>query len=138
MENETFGQSVKRTAKKVLRIIVISVVLIAIAVFSYLYWGVYERGVMAGKVLRISEKGVVFKTYEGKINLETFGALKGASPIAESFDFSVESNQQELIKELGAVALTGERVNLNYVKRYWRFPWRGDTKYFVTRIERAN
>ena len=45
---------------------------------------------MAGKVLRISEKGVAFKTYEGKINLETFGALKGASPIAESFDFSVE------------------------------------------------
>lgn len=134
---ETFGQQVKRTAKKVLKITIISVVIIAIGVFCYLYWGVYERGVMAGKVLRISEKGVVFKTYEGKINIETFGALRGASPIAEAFDFSVESDEQELIKELEAVALSGERVNLNYIKRYVRFPWRGDSKYFVTKVERA-
>ena len=137
METESFGQQVKRTAKKVLKITIISVLLIGLAVLSYMYWGVYEKGVMAGKVLRISEKGVMFKTYEGKINLETFGALKGTSPIAESFDFSVEGDQTELIKELEVVALSGERVNLNYIKRYVRFPWRGDTKYFVTRIERA-
>jgi hypothetical protein len=137
METESFGQQVKRTAKKVMKITIISVLLVGIAILSYMYWGVYERGVMAGKVLRISEKGVMFKTYEGKINLETFGALKGTSPIAESFDFSVEGSQKELIKELEVVALSGERVNLNYIKRYVRFPWRGDTKYFVTKIERA-
>jgi hypothetical protein len=137
MEHESFGQQIKRTTKKVLKITIIVIVLVGIAVLSYMYWGVYERGVMAGKVLRISEKGVMFKTYEGKINLETFGALKGANPIAESFDFSVESNQKELIKELEVVALSGERVNLNYIKRYVKFPWRGDTKYFVTKIERA-
>jgi hypothetical protein len=137
MEHETFGQQVKRTTKKVLKITIITVVLIGVAVLSYMYWGVYEKGVMAGKVLRISEKGVMFKTYEGKINLETFGALKGTSPIAESFDFSVEGDEKELIKQLEIVALSGERVNLNYIKRYVRFPWRGDTKYFVTRIERA-
>lgn len=137
MEHESFGQQVKRTAKKVLKITIIAIVLVGIAVFSYMYWGVYEKGVMAGKVLRISEKGVMFKTFEGKINLETFGALKGTSPIAESFDFSVESDEKELIKQLEVVALSGERVNLNYIKRYVRFPWRGDTKYFVTKIERA-
>jgi hypothetical protein len=137
MEHESFGQQVKRTTKKVLKITLIVIVLVGIAVLSYMYWGVYERGVMAGKVLRISEKGVLFKTYEGKINLETFGALKGVNPIAESFDFSVESDEEELIKELEVVALSGERVNLSYIKRYVRFPWRGDTKYFVTKIERA-
>jgi hypothetical protein len=137
MEHESIGQQVKRTAKKVLKITVISVVLVGIAVLSFMYWGVYDSGVMAGKVLRISEKGVLFKTYEGKINLETFGALKGASPIAESFDFSVETDQKELIKELEVVALSGERVNLRFIKRYVSFPWRGDTKYFVTKIERA-
>ena len=93
---------------------------------------------MAGKILRISEKGVVFKTYEGKINLETFGALKGTSPIAESFDFSVEKSEKELIKELEQVALSGERVNLYFVKRYVSFPWRGETKYFATRVERLS
>lgn len=133
---ETFGEKVKRKTKKVIRIIIIVVLLGGLITFSFLYWGTYEDGVMAGKILRISEKGVMFKTYEGKINLETFGALKGTSPIAESFDFSVEKSDKDLIKELQTVALSGERVNLYFVKRYARFPWRGDTKYFATRIER--
>ena len=137
MEYESLGQRVKRTTKKVFRILLISIIVVGVIVLSYLYWGVYEEGVMAGKVLRISEKGVMFKTYEGKINLETFGALKGVSPVAESFDFSVESNNKELIRELEAVALSGERVNLVYVKRYMRFPWRGDTKYFATAVTRT-
>ena len=136
MENQTFGQRVKRTTKKVVKIILILAVVIGVVVFSFFYWGTYESGVMAGRVLRISQKGVIFKTYEGKINLETFGALKGASPIAESFDFSVEKSDTELIKELEGVALTGERVNLFFVKRYTTFPWRGETKYFATKIER--
>lgn len=136
METQGFGERVKRTSKRIMKIILISLLIIGAAVFSFMYWATYESGVMAGKVLRISEKGVAFKTYEGKINLETFGALKGVSPIAESFDFSVEKSEKELIKELEQVALSGERVNLYFVKRYAAFPWRGDTKYFATRIER--
>jgi len=137
METQTFGAKVKRTGRKVLRILLITLIVILVIGFSFLYWGTYEDGVMAGKVLRISEKGMMFKTYEGKINLETFGALRDASPIAESFDFSVEKNDDALITELKEVALTGERVNLYFVKRYMTFPWRGDTKYFATRVERV-
>jgi hypothetical protein len=137
MENETVGHKIARKSKKVFKIILLLIVLIGAAVFSFLYWGTYEEGVMAGKVLRVSQKGVIFKTYEGKINLETFGALKGASPIAESFDFSIEKSDQDLIKELESVSLSGERVNLHFKKRYTTFPWRGDTKYFATRIERV-
>ena len=77
------------------------------------------------KVIRISEKGLIFKTYEGKLNLETFGALKGTSPIAESFDFSVEKSEEEIVKTLQEAALSGERVNLYFKKRYAQFPWRG-------------
>lgn len=136
METQNFGQRVKRTTKKIVRFILIAIVLVLIVGFSFVYWGTFEDGVMAGKILRVSEKGVIFKTYEGKINLETFGALKDASPIAESFDFSIESENQALIKELETVALSGERVNLYFVKRYMAFPWRGETRYFATRIER--
>ena len=135
MENETFLQKTKRKTIRFIKIVVFSVVIIFLAVAAYGYWGVYEEGVMAGKVLRITEKGVAFKTYEGKLNLETFGALKGTSPIAESFDFSVESEQQDVLKKLEEVALSGERVNLYFIKRYVAFPWRGDTKYFVTKVE---
>jgi len=133
---ESFGERVKQTTKKVFKRLLIVIVVIGLIVLAFFYWGTYEDGLMAGKILRISEKGYVFKTYEGKINLETFGSLKGVSPIAESFDFSVENDQEALIKQLQEVALSGERVNLYYIKRYMAFPWRGETKYFVTRVER--
>lgn len=136
MENESFGQRVGKVTQKIVKRILIFSIVIGAVIFSFLYWGVYERGVMAGKVLRVTEKGVLFKTYEGKLNLETFGALKGTSPIAESFDFSVESDEKEVIKDLEQVALSGERVNLHFVKRYTTFFWRGDTRYFIDKVER--
>ncbi len=122
---------------KLIKRFFIAALIVFIGISAFLFWGTYEEGVMAGKVLRISQKGLIFKTYEGKLNLETFGALKGASPIAESFDFSVESNQKELIKQLEEVALSGERINLHFKKRYMTFPWRGNTKYYATMIERS-
>jgi len=122
---------------KIFKRVLIVAVLLFLGVSAFTYWGVYERGVMAGKILRISEKGVIFKTFEGKLGIESFGALRGTSPIAETFDFSVESNETEVIKQLEAVALTGERVNLHFIKRYMAFPWRGNTKYFAIRVERT-
>ncbi len=137
MDTRTAGERIKRTLGKILKAFIATALIVGIIVFSFAYWATYESGVMAGKILRISEKGVLFKTYEGKINLETFGALKGASPIAESFDFSVERTEKDLINELQEVALSGERVNLYFVKRYAIFPWRGETRYFATRVERV-
>src|SRR6478736_4648285 len=136
MEKESFGQRVANATKTIVKRILIFIIIVGLALLAFLYWGVYETGVMAGKVLRVTQKGVIFKTYEGKLNLETFGALKGTSPIAESFDFSVESSEMGVIKELEQVALSGERVNLKFVRRFTAFPWRGDTKYFVVGIER--
>ena len=136
MEQESFIKKTARTTMKIVKRILIIALALGIATLAFLYFGVYERGVMAGKVLRITEKGMVFKTYEGKLNLESFGALKGTSPIAETFDFSVESDQAEIIKQLQEVSLSGERVNLHFVKRYTQFPWRGETKYFIEEVER--
>jgi hypothetical protein len=136
MENLTFGQKAAKTTKKVFRILLITAVVVGMVVFSFRYWGVYDEGVRAGIVLRISKKGMLFKTYEGQLNLETFGALKGVNPIMEAFDFSVEGDEVQVVKELEAVALSGERVNLHYLRRYATFPWRGDTKYFIVKVER--
>jgi hypothetical protein len=116
-------------------LLIILVILIA-GIFTLTYFGIYDEGVRAGNVVRISKKGVIFKTYEGQLNLQSFGAMKGASPFVETFDFSVEKNKPEIISELEAVALSGERVNLHYIKRYTKFPWRGETKYFITGVER--
>jgi hypothetical protein len=136
METGTFRDKVKRTTKKVVRFVVIILLIGGAIAFSFFYWAVYDEGYMTGRIIRVSKKGVMFKTIEGKLNIETFGALKGASPIAESYDFSVEKGDDELLKQLEAAALKGELVNLHYVKRYATFPWRGDTRIFATKVER--
>ncbi len=136
MESDSFIKKTARTTMKVVKRILLIALALGIATLAFLYFGVYERGVMSGKVLRITEKGMVFKTHEGKLNLESFGALKGVSPVAETFDFSVESGQTEVIKQLEEVSLSGERVSLHFVKRYVKFPWRGDTSYFIESVDR--
>jgi len=133
MEQQSFGGKVKRIFKKIL----IGLIITALIILGVIYWGVYDDGLKAGKVVSVSHKGWIFKTYEAKINLGTFGALKNASPIAETFDLSIESGDEELIKQFQEVALSGERVNIYFIKRYMAFPWRGDTRYFAVRIERS-
>jgi hypothetical protein len=128
----------KSTGKKghFVRNLFIILLVLAAGTFIFLYFGIYDEGVRAGNVVRVSKKGVVFKTYEGQLNLQSFGAIKGASPFVETFDFSVEKSKPEVVRELEAVALSGERVNLHYIKRYALFPWRGGSKYFITSVER--
>ncbi len=135
MEN-TAQDKTKRKRGHFFRNLLILVVLILIGVGIFAWFGVYDEGVRAGNVVRISKKGMVFKTYEGQLNLQSFGALKGTSPFAETFDFSVEKGREDVVRELEAVALSGQRVNLHYIKRYFAFPWRGDTKYFITQVVR--
>jgi hypothetical protein len=137
MENQSLGQKIKNTTMRIVKWIIGLIIFVSVAVFSFYYFSVYESGVMAGRVLRVTQKGVMFKTYEGKLSLESFGALKGTNPIAETFDFSVESSEDSVIHALEQVSLSGERVNLHFIKRYKIFFWRGDTKYFVTKVERV-
>jgi hypothetical protein len=135
MENQSFGQRMKQSTIKITKRILMVALILGIALLSFLYWGTYERGVWAGKVLSVSEKGGILKTHEGRISMESFGALKNTSPLAETRDFSVEKSEEQVLKDLENVALKGDRVNLHYIKRYMAFPWRGDTKYFVTKVE---
>ncbi len=123
--------------KKALIITVIIILVILGGIFSFLYWGVYDEGVRAGTVLRVSKQGILWKTYEGQLDLASFGALKKVSPIAGTFDFSVEPGNDSIVRLLEKVSLSGERVNLRYIKRYMTFPWRGKTKYFIEGVEQS-
>lgn len=122
--------------KKILRWSLILFLIGFLGLYSFYYFAVYEEGVMAGRVLSITQRGMIFKTYEGKLSVESFGSLKGVSPIAETRDFSVESDEVTVIKDLESAAAGGNRVNLRFVRRYRTFPWRGETKYFVIGVEK--
>jgi hypothetical protein len=122
-----------KTFKKIL----IGIVIIALAILAFLYFGTYSEGYRAGIIMKVSKKGAIFKTWEGQMNLQTFGATKSDNMVSEIFSFSIEKGNEELIDELNAAALSGDRVNLKYKQRYIKVFWRGDTQYFAIGVERA-
>jgi hypothetical protein len=122
--------------KKILRWSLILFLTGFFGLYSFYYFAVYEEGVMAGRVLSITQRGMIFKTYEGKLSVESFGSLKGVSPIAETRDFSVDSDEPAVIQHLEKAAAGGDRVNLRFIRRYRAFPWRGETTYFVIGVEK--
>ena len=122
---------------KTLKKILIVIVIVALAIVAFLYFGKFSEGNRAGIIMKVSKRGTIFKTWEGQMNLETFGAVKTDNIVSEIFSFSVEGGNQELIDELNAVALSGERVNLKYIERYIKVSWRGETKYFAVGVERS-
>lgn len=120
-------------------IISLSILLLAaIGYTSFIYYGVYSEGVRAGTVIKLSKKGVMFKTWEGQLNIRSFGAVNSNNQLSEVFEFSIESDQENIIRMLQEVSLSGERINLHYIERYRILPWRGSTKYFVTKVERSS
>ncbi|MFY8037586.1 MAG: hypothetical protein ACOVMQ_10495 [Cyclobacteriaceae bacterium] len=136
METQSWLQNAKTVMIKWIKRIFLIAIVAVIALFSFSYWGTYSEGYRSGMVVKISKKGWVFKTYEGQLNLQTFGANKSPNLVSESFEFSVESDKEAVIKALEEASLSGERVSLKYEERLAKFFWRGDTKYFVTEVER--
>lgn len=117
------------------RILFIALILL-IGVFCFAYWGSYSEGIRSGVIVKISKKGWLFKTYEGQLNLQTFGANRSSNLVSETFDFSVEGDRTDVIKTLEETSLSGERVSLKYTERMMKFFWRGDTNYFIVEVER--
>ena len=110
--------------------------IVLIAVIAFLSFGVYSEGTRAGQVIKVSKKGVFFKTWEGQLNMQSFGAIKSDNSLAEVFTFSVEKGNDSIYAALQNVALTGERVNLHYKEKYAKLPWQGDSKFFIVKIDR--
>jgi hypothetical protein len=114
------------------KLISLSSIGIALVLFfgigSFLYLGSFSTGDRAGVVIKVSKRGFLFKTWEGEMNLNDQGNT------IEKFEFSVESDKTKVIEQLKDAALTGERIRISYVEKYYTFSWRGDTKYFITEV----
>jgi len=124
--------------KKFLIRALIAILVLFIGWILFVSYAKYSDGVRSGIVVKISKKGVLFKTAEGQLNLQSFGAVKrDSNQLSEVFEFSVESDADDVYRALEEVSLTGERVSLHYVQRYAGLPWKGDTKIFVEKVVRS-
>ena len=94
--------------------------------FTFVYFITYSEGVRAGELIKVSNKGVVFKTWEGEMSQGISGA--------QIFSFSVLDSNKKVIEDLKTYQ--GQYVKVTYIERYKTFPWWGDSKYFVTDVKK--
>lgn len=106
-------------------------VIVALAAFVYLrFYFVFGEGVKSGELNYVVYKGVLFKTYEGKL-IQTGIRSKAAGSIQSyEFEFSVEN--ADLAREL--MLQGGRTVELHYKEYFGALPWRGFTKFVVDSI----
>lgn len=112
--------------KKILWI-VSAILLVVLAIF--IYWRFYfvlAEGTQAGTLNIFQKKGIIFKTYEGKIILSGFKANVQSNEF--SFSVTKEAVAQELLK------VSGREVNIHYTQYFGSLPWRGMQKFIVDSI----
>jgi hypothetical protein len=113
------------------RIFLILILALLLGAFWYISTGYFSSGERAGTISKLSERGYIFKTYEGVLNE---GGYSGETGTLQPRYWDFSSVADTVIQDLRQALKTGERVTLVYQEKFVKFPWNGDTKYFITNV----
>jgi hypothetical protein len=110
--------------------ILVTILIFALAVFCYFrFYFVFGEGVRSGELNYVVYKGLIWKTYEGKL-IQTGIKAQTSGVQSNTFDFSIADKDiaERLTTESGKV------MDLHYKEYFGRLPWRGHTRYIVDDI----
>ena len=119
---------------KFLKLGVLGLILVIMLFSSFFIFGSYSSGYRAGRIMKLSHKGFVFKTYEGQLDI---GGLQGGGDDGAAstvWDFSVKDD--EVVTAINEAVDYGWDVKLHYREKYYKLFFFGDTKYFVYEVEK--
>lgn len=127
----------KSILKKILIVVVIGLTAWILIGSYYIFWANYSDGYRIGTVIKLAKRGVVFKTYEGQLNLEFFpsGAKTNKKDDSQSNIWNFSVSNKSVAAEIETANDKGKRVKLYYDEKYYRLPWVGETKFVVNRVE---
>jgi hypothetical protein len=104
-----------------------TILLVGLLLFFYWrFYFVYAEGTKAGQLNTFQLKGIIFKTYEGKIIQSGFKA----NVESNYFDFSV--SKESVAKTL--LENSGKDIEVHYKRYFASLPWRGTESYIVDSI----
>ncbi len=110
---------------------------VVLATLAFFTFGHYSDGYRAGTLVKLSKKGVIFRTYEGDLNTQMFiddnAAASGVGFKVWNFSVIEDAN---LISKMEQALLDGHRVKLQYKERFFILPWIGETEYIVYDMEK--
>lgn len=116
--------------KKFWVVILLLLLAVGAGAFYFRFYFVFGEGVKSGELNYVVKKGVIFKTYEGKLIQSGIRSKTAGSIQSYEFEFSVENAKlaERLMLEGGKV------VELRYKEYFGALPWRGFTKFIVDSI----
>ena len=126
MDLQQTKDKAKKFGKKFLLFLIIGLVIFSIGYYFYRTYPVSE-GIRSGNMIKISEKGYVFKTFEGELHLG--GSQMMTKNSIWTFSVKDRGTYEEIQK------FEGVNVKLYYKQLVDPFPWQGDTEYLVYKVE---
>ncbi|MGB4959584.1 MAG: hypothetical protein WBO36_08920 [Saprospiraceae bacterium] len=123
-------EQTKIKAKSIFKKVLWSFLIIAILGSTVYYFSrtyTKSEGTRTGILYKISKKGMIFKTYEGQLQLAGVSIMNKES----SFEFSVKNENIYSTMQ----NMEGKNVRLHYKELIDAFPWQGDTDYIVFKVE---
>jgi lysophospholipid acyltransferase (LPLAT)-like uncharacterized protein len=111
------------------RLFFILIAIVALTIY-WKYYFTYSEGYRAGLLQKFSNKGSIFKTYEGELILSSVATTANMSIASEKFFFSV--SDETVARKIEK--MQGENVVVHYSEMNGTLPWRGETKYLVDSI----
>ena len=112
--------------------------LILVLVLGIFFWWkfyfVFGEGVKAGSLNYFVKKGVVFKTWEGRMVQEGFQSPTSGALQSNEFRFSVIDPEVAAILERNS----GKHLELRYEEYNGMLPWRGTSEFVVSEVLNAS
>lgn len=123
---EKFWSSVKTFFRKFLIFGSLIAVIGLVGFMLFARYMHYSDGVRSGSIVKFSEKGVMFKTWEGQLQ---FGEASNL------WDFSVYPGDDELQEKIRMAVKANKEVQVTYDESFVAISFWGDTKYFIKEVE---
>lgn len=124
------GPALKSGWRKFRNLMVFGLVVGLVAFAGIRFYYPYGEGVKTGQLNFVVRKGILFKTYEGRLIQTGFRSEKTGGIQSNEFNFSIAD------KALAEQLMTsgGQVVDLRYKEYFGALPWRGYSKYIVYEV----
>lgn len=121
--------------RKFFIIFILIVLVLGVGSGAFLWTASYSEGNRIGRVIKLSNKGYLFKTWEGELNMESLGHSKSTAGLSTVWQFSVDDSSEEVHRKLDSAMVNNLRVKLMYSEKFMLISLRGETKYFITDVD---
>ncbi|HLC78628.1 MAG TPA: hypothetical protein VJH92_05890 [Candidatus Nanoarchaeia archaeon] len=129
----------KKRKKQAVIVWVILGLLFFLLFFGKYIWGIvgfyipYSEGERVGTIVKLSNKGLIWKTWEGEMVVR-----RGYISYGDFWRFSIDNNdpqKDELVSDVWDAFNNGYTVQISYEQKAGIHVWRGKTAYLIKEVK---